>query len=94
MKEQSLQKKMPERRCVGCNQHAPKSALIRIVRTPDGNVVLDRTGKVGGRGAYLHPDPKCLGRARKTGRLSQNLSQAIPDGIYASLEKELTDRGE
>lgn len=82
-------RKIPERRCVGCGEHRPKSELLRVVRTPDGTVVLDRTGKQSGRGAYICPDAACLKKAVKAGRLQNNLSVEIPQEIYLALEKEL-----
>ncbi len=86
---QTSEKKLPERRCVGCGEHFPKSALIRVVRTPEGVIVLDKTGKQNGRGAYLCPRVTCLKKAKKTARLSQNLKTPIPDAIFERLETEI-----
>lgn len=82
-------KKIPQRRCIGCGERFDKSALIRIVRTPEGDIVLDRTGKRSGRGAYLCHRVECLRRAKKANRLAQNLECEISEGIYQDLEAEL-----
>ena len=86
-----VQRKLPTRRCVGCGEHFPKSNLIRVVRSPEGEISLDTSGKKSGRGAYLCHDVKCLRKARKARRLEQNLECTIPDEIYEALEAELCD---
>lgn len=80
------QKKIPERKCVLCNERFPKSELLRIVRTPDGEVCLDATGKKSGRGAYVCKSKKCLTSAKKSKRLDRALETAVPDEIYDELE--------
>ena len=81
-------KKMPERKCVGCNEKKPKNELIRIVRCADtGSIEIDRTGKKNGRGAYICPNAACLKKAKK--RLSANLDTDIPDDIFESLALEM-----
>ena len=82
-------KKIPERKCLGCNEHFPKSALVRILRTPTGDIALDTTGKMSGRGAYICKSAACLKKARKASRLERALECRIPDEIYARLEGEL-----
>ncbi len=82
-------KKIPERRCVGCGERFPKSSLIRVVRAPDGEISLDRTGKKSGRGAYLCHSVQCFKAARKANRLSRGLECEIPENVYARLEAEL-----
>lgn len=82
-------KKIPTRRCTGCGEHFQKSALIRIVRSPEGEISLDATGKKSGRGAYLCKSAECLKRARKSRRIELSLETAISDEIYAALEEEL-----
>lgn len=84
-----MTKKKPERRCTGCGEHFPKTELIRIVRSPEGEISLDRSGRAAGRGAYLCHSPLCLRRARKSRRLEQNLACPIPDAVYEMLEGEL-----
>ena len=84
-------KKMPQRRCVGCGESKDKKALIRIIRTPEGPVVLDATGRKNGRGAYICPDPECLKKARKSRGLERSLKENVPDEVYDQLEKEMTE---
>ncbi len=85
------QKKIPMRQCLGCNEHKPKKELLRVVRTPEGEIVLDFTGKRAGRGAYICYDSKCLKRARKSKRIDANLGVGIPDEVYDRMESELVD---
>ncbi len=75
-------KKIPMRQCLGCNEHLPKRELIRIVRTPEGEVVADATGKKNGRGAYLCPKSACLRKAQKSKRLDRALECSIPEAVY------------
>ena len=82
-------KKIPERQCMGCNERFPKSALLRVVRDPDGNVCLDFTGKKSGRGAYICKNVACLKKAQKTKRLSRALECDVPDEVMAQMEAEL-----
>jgi len=89
-----VQKKIPMRQCMGCNEHRPKKELLRVVRTADGKVVLDFTGKLSGRGAYICPDVSCLKKARKSRRLDHTLEIQIPEEIYEAMELELERRHE
>ena len=82
-------KKIPERQCLGCNQHFPKSALLRVVRDPAGTVSLDFTGKKSGRGAYICKNVACLQKAEKSRRLARNLECEIPEEVYRAMEAEL-----
>ncbi len=82
-------KKIPERQCLGCGEGRPKPELLRVVRTPDGDVLLDFTGKKSGRGAYICRNAACLRKARKSKRLEKNLECAIPDEVFDALESEL-----
>ena len=82
-------KKIPVRQCLGCNEHKPKPELLRVVRSPEGEISLDFTGRKSGRGAYLCQDVKCLRRVRKSGRLQTALDVTIPEEIYDEMEKEL-----
>ncbi len=84
------QKKIPTRRCLGCNEHFPKQELIRVLRTKDGAVVLDLTGKMSGRGAYICKSLSCFKKARKARRFETALECAIPDEVYARMEEELS----
>ncbi len=85
-----MQKKNPERRCSGCGERFPKPTLIRVVRSPEGEISLDFTGKKSGRGAYICRSATCLKKARRARRLEQNLECTIPDAVYDALEGELT----
>lgn len=82
-------KKVPLRRCAGCNEQKSKKEFVRVVRTPEGNIILDETGKANGRGVYLCPSKACLQKARKAKRLERNLNVPIPDEIYDLLEEKL-----
>lgn len=83
-------RKIPVRRCSGCGEHFPKSSLIRVVRTPDGEIVLDLVGKRSGRGAYLCKSAACLKKARKSRRIDSALDCRIDDEIYDRLEEEIS----
>ena len=82
-----MPKKIPMRRCTGCGEMKEKKSLIRIVRTPDGAIQIDRTGKLNGRGAYLCDDLACLRAARKRRSLQRSLDTPIPDEIFDELER-------
>lgn len=83
------QKKIPMRRCNGCNEQKPKKELIRVVKSPDGNISLDLTGKASGRGAYICNNPDCLQKARKSRRIDRTFDMTIPDDVYNSLEEQI-----
>lgn len=82
-------KKVPVRMCSGCGQHIPKKELIRVVRSPEGELSVDLVGKKSGRGAYLCQNVECLRKARKARRLERSLSCQIPDEVYQRLEEEI-----
>lgn len=84
-------RKIPERRCLGCGESFPKKDLLRVVRTSEGNVELDFTGKKSGRGAYTCKKLSCFKKARKAKRFENNLETAIPEQVYTALETELTE---
>ena len=84
-------KRIPERRCSGCNMSFPKPTLLRVVRAPDGSVSLDFTGKKSGRGAYICKSVDCFRKARKSQRLTRSLECEIPDALYDEMEKELNE---
>ncbi len=84
-----MQKKIPQRQCMGCRERKAKRDLIRVVRTPEGEVSLDFGGKMNGRGAYLCPDPACLKKAIRSKALDRSLEVAIPQEVYDRLEKEM-----
>ena len=83
------EKKIPLRKCTGCNEMKPKKELIRVLKTTEAEIVLDKTGKKNGRGAYLCNSLECIKQARKTKGLERSLQVKIPDEIYEMLEKEL-----
>ncbi len=88
-------KKIPMRQCRGCNEHKPKAELIRVVRSPEGEISLDFTGKKNGRGAYLCRSAACFKKARKSRRIERELGVEVPEEVYESLERELeADAGE
>lgn len=82
-------KKVPQRKCVGCETLKDKKALIRIVRSPEGEISLDKTGKKAGRGAYVCPDKECITKAVKGKRLDKALDKTISQDVYEMLLKEL-----
>lgn len=82
-------RKVPLRMCAGCGQMKPKKELVRIVKSPEGEISLDTTGRKPGRGAYVCRNPECLKAARKARRLEKAFSCRIPDEVYDRLEEEL-----
>ena len=84
-----MQKKIPQRQCMGCRERREKRAMIRVVRTPEGEVTLDFSGKKNGRGAYLCPNPDCLKKAIRAKSLDRSLEVTIPQEVYDRLEKEM-----
>ncbi len=90
MEKQTKKRKIPERQCLGCNEHRPKRELLRVVRSPEGSVSLDFTGKKNGRGGYICRDIKCFRKARKSRRIDTNLGCEIPVEVYDAMEAELT----
>ena len=84
-----MQKKIPQRQCMGCRERKAKREMIRVVRMTDGNVSLDFSGKLNGRGAYLCPDPQCLKKAQKAKSLERSLEVPIPEEVYNRLAGEM-----
>ena len=83
-----MNKKIPLRQCVGCQQMKPKKDMMRVLKTPEDEMILDTTGKKNGRGAYLCKDMECLKKARKNKGLELSFKMSIPDTVYDSLIKE------
>lgn len=81
----------PMRMCAGCRERAPKKDLIRVVRTPEGGLILDAKAKASGRGAYICRKAACLKKARKSRALERMLEVAIPPEAYDALEAALTE---
>ena len=86
-----MQKKIPQRQCMGCRERKAKREMIRIVRGTDGNVSLDFGGKMNGRGAYICPNPDCLAKAIRSIALDRSLEVTIPETVYDRLRKEMED---
>ncbi len=84
-----MPKKIPIRQCVGCREQKEKRDLIRVVKSPDGEISLDFKGKKPGRGAYLCPSPDCLKRARKAKALERAFEMPLPPEVYSALEKQM-----
>lgn len=87
-------KKVPVRKCVGCMEQKTKKELVRVVRSAQGEISVDLTGKKAGRGAYLCPDAACLAKARKAKRLERGFACEIPSEVYERLELEMGQRAE
>ena len=84
-----MEKKIPQRQCMGCRERKAKKEMIRVVRGTDGVVSLDFSGKLNGRGAYICPAPECLKKAIKAKSLERSLEVPIPQEVYDRLEKEM-----
>ena len=84
-----MQKKIPMRQCLGCREMKPKRELIRVVRSPEGEISLDFKGKANGRGAYVCPQPECLKKAIKARALERAFSAQIPAEGYEKLQEQM-----
>lgn len=84
-------KKIPLRQCVGCREMKGKKEMVRILKTTEGDIVLDMTGKKNGRGAYLCRSMECLKKARKGRGLERSFKISIPNEVYEGLEKEFEE---
>lgn len=82
-------RKIPQRQCVGCREMKDKKELLRVVRTPEGDIRLDGRGKASGRGAYVCPNVTCLKKARKSKALERALDTPIPEAVYDALEAQM-----
>ena len=88
-----MAKKISMRQCVGCGEMKNKRDMMRVLKSAEGPIVLDMTGKKNGRGAYLCMNKECLVKARKNRGLERSFKMSIPDEIYENLEKEFEDDG-
>lgn len=82
-----MNKKIPARRCVACNEQKEKNNLLRIVRTPEGSIEIDQTGKKNGRGAYICKNIDCLNKIKRSKRLEKNLDISIDDDFYEEIRR-------
>ena len=85
-----MAKQIPLRQCIGCREMKAKSELVRIIKTPEGEVCLDKTGRMNGRGAYICLNKDCYKRAVKSKGIEKSLKMAIPEDIYDAIGKELS----
>lgn len=86
-----MAKKIPLRQCVGCGEMKGKKEMMRVIKTAEGEIVLDVTGKKNGRGAYVCLSKECLKKARKNKGLERSFRMSIPNEIYEKLEKEFDE---
>ena len=84
-----MAKQIPLRQCIGCRQMKMKTELVRVIKTPDNEVCLDKTGKMNGRGAYICLSKDCFSKAVKSKGIEKSLKTAIPEHIYEAISKEL-----
>lgn len=82
-------RRVPMRMCTGCGEMKPKKELIRVVKSPEGEVSIDLTGKKSGRGAYICRSVECFKKARKSKRIERQFKSQIPEEVYDRLEEEL-----
>lgn len=87
-------KRVPLRKCTGCGEMKPKNTLVRVVKSPEGELSVDLTGKKSGRGAYVCIDKACLAASRKARRLERAFACRVPDELYDELERLATDGNE
>ena len=83
--------KTPLRQCTGCREMKSKKEMIRVIRTPEQEILLDTTGRKNGRGAYICSSQECLEKAVKSHGLERSLKMAVPQEVYENLKKELED---
>ncbi|MGN0483957.1 MAG: RNase P modulator RnpM [Lachnospiraceae bacterium] len=86
-----MNKKIPMRQCVGCGEMIEKRNLIRVIKTSEGDILLDATGRKNGRGAYICKNSACLQKAIKSRGLERSLKTAIPEDVYEALKKEMSE---
>ncbi len=84
-------KKLPQRTCIGCGMQKDKKDLIRIVKNKQGEIALDKTGKLPGRGAYICDNAECLEKSVKSKRLEKSFEMKIEDTIYEELRKRIKE---
>ncbi|HIS47958.1 MAG TPA: YlxR family protein [Candidatus Scybalocola faecigallinarum] len=82
-------KKIPLRQCIGCGEMKSKKEMIRVIKTPEGEIMMDATGRKNGRGAYICPSSECLKKAIKSKGLERSFKMNIPKEVYEQLTKEM-----
>ena len=87
-----MQKKKPARRCIACSQQKEKQELLRVVRTPEGNIEIDLTGKKNGRGAYICKSEDCLKKVIKSKKLERTFEKEISQDFYEMLRGVIVDK--
>lgn len=87
-----IPKKVPMRTCIVCREEKPKRDLLRIVRAPDGEISVDFSGKLAGRGAYVCPDRNCIAKLGKKKLLDRIFSSSVEDAVYRKIEEEVFGR--
>ena len=85
----AVTRKIPQRQCLGCGEMKDKKSMLRVIKTPEGEILLDATGRKNGRGAYICADMNCLNKAIKSKGLERSLKCQIPSDVYEALKKEL-----
>ena len=89
-----MQKKVPMRQCIGCREMKPKKELVRVVRTPEGEVLIDTRGKKSGRGAYICRDEACLKKAVKAKGLERAFGVAVSEDVFEALKEQMEAENE
>ena len=84
-----MAKKIPVRQCIGCREAKPKNELVRVLKTPENDICIDKTGKMNGRGAYICLNTECLNKARKSKAIERALGIEVDSSIYEQLNEEL-----
>ena len=88
------EKKIPLRKCTGCGEMKSKKEMVRVIRTAEGEILMDLTGRKNGRGAYICRDPECLKKAAKNHGLERSLKVSVPPEVYKTLEEERAQIGQ
>ena len=83
--------KTPLRQCTGCREMKSKKEMIRVIRTPEQEILLDTTGRKNGRGAYICPDVECFKKARKSNAFERAFSMKIADSVYEDIERQMLE---
>lgn len=87
----AINKKIPQRQCIGCTEMKDKKSMIRVIKTNDDSILIDETGKKNGRGAYICKSSDCLNKAIKNKGLERSLKISIPQEVYETLKKEMEE---